>query len=67
MESAEDAYFRETALIVAESQRMVAAAREASHRAAIAAAETRKQIDESMALIEAAKKLPKIKPAMIMR
>ena len=67
MESAEDAYFRETALIVAESQRMVAAAREASHRAAIAAQLTRKQIDESMALIEAAKKLPKIKPAMIMR
>ena len=65
MESADDAYFRETALLVAESQKMVAAAHAATHRAARAAEEIRKQIAESLELIEATKKVRKIKPAMV--
>ena len=65
MESADDAYFRETSLLVAESQKMVADAWAANNRAARAAEETRKRIAESLELIEATKKVRKIKPAMV--
>ena len=65
MESADDGYFRETALLVAESQKMVAVAWAANHRAARVAAETRKRIAESLKLVEASKKLGKIKPAIV--
>ena len=65
MESADDAYFRETSLLVAESQKMVADAWAANNRAARAAEETRKRIAESLEAIETSRKLAKIKPAMI--
>lgn len=57
----ESAAIRETALIVAESQRMVADAWEVNRRAARAAEETRKRIAESLELIEAAEKARRIK------
>ena len=64
MGNADDDYFRETALLVAESQKMVASAQAATRRAARSAEKTRKRIAESLELIEAAKKAKRIKPAM---
>ena len=64
MESADDAYFRETSLLVAESQKLVASAWAANYRAARAAEETRKRIAESLKLVEESKKLRTIKPAI---
>ena len=57
MGNAEDLYFRETAHLVAESQKLVAGAWAESRRVALNVEETKKRIAESLKLIEAAKKL----------
>ena len=57
MGDADDLYFRETAHLVAESQKLVAEAWAESRRVALNVEETKKRIAESLELIKAAKKL----------
>jgi len=57
MGNADDLYFRETAHLVAESQKLVAVAWAESRRVALNVEETKKRITESLKLLQAAKKL----------